>query len=93
MDQSFRGRRSDIRKGLRCKLLIAQGLFDEAKLIWRDLNRKDLPVHGAMYRQILLGLEAAGSISSAERAELQRLSAISPDSVDEESDLDLNMYL
>lgn len=53
MDNIFRGRRRDIRLGLRCKLLIAQGKLEDALRVWNEIEQKEHPAHVALRYQAL----------------------------------------
>ncbi|MEK6710127.1 MAG: tetratricopeptide repeat protein, partial [Nitrospinota bacterium] len=53
LERRFRGQRRDVQKGLRCKLLIRQGNWREAKSIWDNLDDKTLGVHLGLLQRIL----------------------------------------
>lgn len=70
LDASFKGRRADIRAGLRVKLLTAQGNYKDALTVWDTLKQKDLPIHRALRAQALSKKAIAEPLSAEERAYL-----------------------
>jgi hypothetical protein len=77
LKQRFGKSRSDVQTGLQCKLLIRQRRWREAQVVWQTLLEKALPVHRAMFRQILLlkaeDTDLAGSERQVARFEAQEI--------------------
>jgi tetratricopeptide (TPR) repeat protein len=53
MKKKFRNHRQDIQIGLRCKVLIRMGKWQEAKTVWDSLEDKTMPIHKALLKRIL----------------------------------------
>ena len=59
----------DVRLGLRCKLLIREGKWQEAERIWNQLEEKFRPVHVALRAEILAQEISDPSVGPGKRAE------------------------
>lgn len=44
----------DVKTGLKCKLLLRQGKWQEAEVLWQGLRQKELPVQQGLRKEILL---------------------------------------
>jgi len=67
LKKKFGTHRSDIQLGLRCKLLIRQGRWHEAKTVWDKMRNKNLPVHLRLLQRILELKVVDPTISLVER--------------------------
>ncbi|MCX6008050.1 MAG: hypothetical protein NTZ34_12440, partial [Chloroflexi bacterium] len=53
----------DVKSGLKCKLLLRQGKWPEAEIVWAGLGQKSEPVHKVLRKEILI-LKAADIMAS-----------------------------
>ena len=72
LGKRFRGQRLDVQRGLRCKLLLREKHWREAKTIWDTLEEKNRPVHLGLLRGILLQKAQDPSVTLAERQSAER---------------------
>ena len=67
----------DVKTGLKCKLLLRQGKWQEAEVLWQGLHQKELPVQQGLRKDILLQKVADVMTAPADRNEaLQELERI-----------------
>jgi tetratricopeptide (TPR) repeat protein len=92
VDRTYPRRQVDVRTGLRCRLAIAQGRFEEALGIWSGLDDKTRPVHLGLRRDALRGIQSSTSLGQQRldeiKAEIASLDSqlarvVNPDSLNE----------
>jgi tetratricopeptide (TPR) repeat protein len=70
----------DVKTGLKCKLLLKQGKWREAEVVWQALHRKELPVQEGLRKDILLQKAEDKMTGPADRNqaldELKRIGAV-----------------
>ncbi|WP_460065624.1 tetratricopeptide repeat protein [Streptomyces sp. YKOK-I1] len=71
LDQGYRLQKPDVRHGLRARLSITQGQFDEALGYIAKISQQDLPVHLMLKRDAIRGILDNKAVSRSERVELQ----------------------
>ncbi|MFI8233465.1 tetratricopeptide repeat protein [Streptomyces sp. NPDC085900] len=71
LDQHYRLQKPDVRLGLRARLSITQGNFDEALDYIAKISQPGLPVHLMLKRDAIRGILDNRALSHGERAELQ----------------------
>ena len=59
----------DVKTGLKCKLLLRQGKWQEAQVLWQGLHQKELPVQQGLRKEILLQKAADVMTAPADRKE------------------------
>ena len=70
LERRFFSHRSDVQLGLRCKMLIFQGKWSEAMVVWHQLPEKTRPVHQGLLIRILemQGQDTRVPLADRERA-------------------------
>ncbi|MGW4672290.1 tetratricopeptide repeat protein [Streptomyces sp. NPDC004324] len=71
LDQGYRLQKPDVRYGLRARLAITQGEFDEALGYISKIANQNVPVHLILKRDALRGILDNRALSSIEKAELK----------------------